>query len=121
MRDAALLKTARRRSGGRKTRSSRRAFFVNGALLVRGNGAVAQDWGFVLFFTTGRGAACPVLRQIGRRLRQRENGRAVWRDGEWRWEAGDVRGAALGDGALGGEGEGGTACGAMGLAGFVLL
>ena len=121
MRDAALLETARRRSGGRKTRSSRRAFFVNGASLVRGNGAVAQDWGFVLFFTTGRGAACPVLRQIGRRLRQRENGRTVWRDGEWRWEAGDVRGAALGDGALGGEGEGGTACGAMGLAGFVLL
>ena len=48
-------------------------------------------------------------------------GGAVWRDGEWRWEAGDVRGAALGDGAVGGEGEGGTACGAMGLAGVVLL
>ena len=61
MRDAALLETARRRSGGRKTRSSRRAFFVNGASLVRGNGAVAQDWGFVLVFTTGRGAACPAF------------------------------------------------------------
>lgn len=61
MRDAALLETARRRSGGRKTRSSRHAFFVNGAPLVRGNGAVAQDWGFVLVFTTGRGAACPAF------------------------------------------------------------
>ncbi len=61
MRDAALLETARRRSGGRKTRSSRRAFFVNGASLVRGNGAVAQNWGFVLVFTTGRGAACPAF------------------------------------------------------------
>ena len=58
MRDAALLETARRRSGGRKSRSSRCAFFVNGASLVRGNGAVAQDWGFVLVFTIGRGAAC---------------------------------------------------------------
>ena len=36
-------------------------------------------------------------------MRQRENGRTVWRDGEWRWEAGDVRGAALGDGAVGGQ------------------
>ena len=121
MRDAALLETVRRRSGGRKTRSSRRAFFVNGASLVRGNALWHRIGALFWFLRQVAAPPVPLLRQIGRRLRQRENGRTVWGNGEWRWEAGDVRGAALGDGALGGEGEGGTACGAMGLAGFVLL
>ena len=102
MRDAALLETARRRSGGRKTRSSRRAFFVNGASLVRGN-ALWHRIGALFWFSRQVAAPpVPLLRQIGRRLRQRENGRTVWRDGEWRWEAGDVRGAAMGDGAVDG-------------------
>ena len=92
MRDAALLKTARRRSGGRKTRSSRRAFFVNGASLVRGNGAVAQDWGFVLVFTTGRGAACPAF--TADRAAFAAEGEGVHGVEGW--------GMALGGGAVGG-------------------
>ena len=113
MRDAALLETARRRSGGRKTRSSRHAFFVNGASLVRGNGAVAQDWGFVLVFTTGRGAACPAF-TADRAAFAAEGERAHGVEG-WRM--------ALGGGASAGMGKlrARTACGAMGLAGFVLL
>ena len=124
MRDAALLETARRRSGGRKTRSSRRAFFVNGASLVRGNGAVAQDWGFVLFFTTGRGAACPAF-TADRAAFAAEGERAHGVEG-WGMALGGGRcprgGAGRRRGRRGmGKLRARTACGAMGLAGFVLL